>query len=59
VHFIPVHMHPYYRERYMYRREDYPVTNRIFERSISLPIYPGMSEEQVNYVTEKVLQHAR
>lgn len=59
VHFIPVHMHPYYRERYMYRREDYPVANRVFERSISLPIYPGMSEEQVNYVTEKVLQHAR
>lgn len=47
VHFIPVHHHRYYRDRYGLRREDFPVTSDAFERIISLPIYPRMSDEDV------------
>ena len=54
VHFIPVHKHPYYKERYGYRESDYPVANRVFEQSLSLPIYPDMSEEEVEYVIKNV-----
>ena len=56
VHFIPVHKHPYYKERYGYRESDYPVANRVFEQSLSLPIYPDMSEEEVEYVIENVVE---
>jgi perosamine synthetase len=54
VHFIPVHKQPYYRERYMYVNEDYPVANRVFERSLSLPIYPDMHDEEIEYVIQQV-----
>ena len=40
VHFIPIHYHPYYKEKYGYKMEDYPVANRVFEQSLSLPIFP-------------------
>ncbi|UPT75217.1 MAG: DegT/DnrJ/EryC1/StrS family aminotransferase [Elusimicrobiota bacterium] len=59
VHFIPVHKHPYYRKAFGYRNADYPVANRVFERSLSLPIYPDMTDAQVRRVAEGVLAHAR
>ncbi len=56
VHFIPVHKQPYYKEKYGYKDEEYPVANKIYERSISLPIFPDMSEDEITYVIEKVLE---
>ncbi len=43
VHFIPLHLHPYYRRRWGSRPDDHPVATREYERVISLPIWPGMS----------------
>lgn len=52
VHFIPLHRHPFYRDAFGVDAADFPNAEWVFERSISLPIYPGMSDEEVNYVTE-------
>lgn len=59
VHFIPIHKHPYYRDTYGYQNHDYPIANRVFERSLSLPIYPGMTDVEVDYTIRNVLQYAR
>ena len=56
VHFIPLHMHPYYRKTYGYRAEDFPVASKQYERYLSLPIFPGMTSSQVDYVIERVLE---
>ena len=58
VHFIPVHKHPFYQSTYGYIDEDYPVANRVFEKSLSLPIYPSMTDEQTDYVIDRVLKYA-
>lgn len=55
VHFIPLHTFTYYRETYGYRAQDFPVASREFERVISLPIYPAMSDEDVKDVIAAVL----
>jgi perosamine synthetase len=55
VHFIPLHMHPYYRDSYHYRDESFPIALREYYRCLSLPIYPGMSQEQVTFVIEQVI----
>ena len=55
VHFIPLHMHPYYRETYGYKPEDLPVAKDIFDRCLSLPIYPGLSEESRKRVVDCLL----
>lgn len=54
VHFIPVHKHPYYKETYKYRDSDYKVANKVFEESISLPLYPDLSKEDVEYIIKKL-----
>jgi len=54
VHFIPVHLHPYYRDQFGYRRGDYPNAERIYDRIISLPLYPKMTEEAMQDVIAAV-----
>jgi len=54
VHFIPLHIHPYYRDTYGYKPQDYPVAYETFMRIITLPIYPKMSDEDVERVIEAV-----
>lgn len=55
VHFIPLHLHPHYQRRYGYAPGDFPTAEGIFERSISLPIWPGMSDVQVDRVAQTLL----
>jgi dTDP-4-amino-4,6-dideoxygalactose transaminase len=62
VHFIPLHLHPYYRDRWGYQPADLPVAAAEFDRVISLPIWPGMSSADVDRVVralETVLGAAR
>ena len=55
VHFIPLHLHPYYREAYGYAPTDFPVAFREFQRVVSLPIYSKMNDEDVQDVIDSVL----
>lgn len=55
VHFIPLHLHPYYQRTFGYGPGDFPVAERLYERSISLPIWPGMTEAQVDRVAAALL----
>ena len=54
VHFIPLHLHPYHRDRSGYRPEDFPIASRVFQRIVSLPLYSKMTEDEVNRVIETV-----
>ncbi len=59
VHFIPLHLHPYYRETYHYRPEDFPVAYCEYQREISLPIYSKMSDQDVEDVITAVCEVVR
>ena len=54
VHFIPLHRHPFYRNTFGCRVEDFPNAEWVYARSVSLPLYPGMSDDEVGYVIESV-----
>ena len=54
VHFIPLHFHPWYRSTYGYREGDFPVSEMVYSGNISLPLFPTMKEEDVDYVAEVV-----
>lgn len=62
VHFIPLHLHHYYQRTFGYRSEDFPNAQACFERIVSLPIYPKMTEADVDYIIEvvrEVIRHYR
>ncbi|MBI2963470.1 MAG: DegT/DnrJ/EryC1/StrS aminotransferase family protein [Deltaproteobacteria bacterium] len=54
VHFIPVHLHSFYASTYGYRRGDFPVAEAAFDGLVSLPLWPGMSEDDVAYVASSL-----
>lgn len=54
VHFIPVHMHSYYRDKYGYRPEDFPIAHAEFQRIVSLPLSPRLTDRDVDDVIEAV-----
>lgn len=59
VHFIPVHMHPYYRDKYGFKPGDFPIACQEYQRIISLPLSPRMSDQDVNDVIEAVVDTAQ
>ncbi|MFH0727001.1 MAG: DegT/DnrJ/EryC1/StrS family aminotransferase, partial [Pseudomonadota bacterium] len=54
VHFIPLHLHPYWRDRYEFKPDDFPVALDCFQRAVSLPIYSKMTDGEVARVVEAV-----
>lgn len=54
VHWRPLHLHPFYSQKFSWEASDLPVASQLWERLISLPIFPDMSAEQIAYVTETV-----
>jgi dTDP-4-amino-4,6-dideoxygalactose transaminase len=54
VHFIPLHLHPFYRDTFQLSPGDYPAALQAYQRAISLPIYPGMSNEDIEDVITAV-----
>jgi dTDP-4-amino-4,6-dideoxygalactose transaminase len=56
VHFIPLHMHPYYQSAYGYHMDDFPVASQEYKRYLSLPIFPGMTGMQIDHVIASVLE---
>ncbi|MEW6221013.1 MAG: DegT/DnrJ/EryC1/StrS family aminotransferase [Thermodesulfobacteriota bacterium] len=54
VHFIPLHLQPYWRDRYGLQPEDFPEAYGVYQRAVSLPIYPKMTDEDVERVIAAV-----
>jgi len=54
VHYIPVHWHKFYRDEFGYKKEDFPVANEYYKGELSLPMYHSLTQEEQDYVIEKV-----
>jgi dTDP-4-amino-4,6-dideoxygalactose transaminase len=54
VHYIPLHLHPYWRERYALMPEQFPQSQKAYERMLSLPLYTRMSDADVQRVIDAV-----
>ncbi len=59
VNFYPVHLMTYYRERFGYRPGMFPVAEDIGSRTISLPLYPKLTEKDIEYVVKTVIDVVR
>jgi dTDP-4-amino-4,6-dideoxygalactose transaminase len=54
VHYIPLHLQPYWRDRYQLTPQMFPHSQRVYERQLSLPIYPRMTDSDVERVVRAV-----
>ena len=54
VHWRPLHLHPYYQTEFGWLPEAFPNATELWERLVSLPIFPSMTEEELDYVVRAV-----
>lgn len=54
VHFIPLHLHPFYRKKYGFKYGDFPIAENIYERTVSLPLYPSMKYSDLDDIVEAI-----
>lgn len=59
VHYVPLHYHPHFQERYGYERGDFPVAERVYEGLVSLPLFPEMDDGDVADVIRAVRRLSR
>ena len=52
VNYRPIHLLKYYRENFGYKEGDYPVAEKMGQRTISFPLYPSLKETEVKYVVK-------
>ena len=62
MHFIPIHRHPHFRDSLKLDAARFPVADHAYQRAVSLPLFPGMSERDVDDVcaaVRKIVAHFR
>ena len=60
VHYMPVHLHPYFQREFGYKKDDFPRSEKYYERAITLPIFPKMNDgdvEDVITAVKRVIAH--
>lgn len=55
VHYMPLHLHPFYRKKFGYKKGDFPLVEKYYERTITLPLFPKMTNGDI----EKVIKSAK
>jgi dTDP-4-amino-4,6-dideoxygalactose transaminase len=55
VHFIPIHIHPYYQQKYRYQADQFPIALESYQRMLSLPLHPMLTDADVSDVISAVL----
>ena len=56
VHYIPVHLQPFYKKNYGFKTGDYPVAENFYKNEVSLPIYPNLSTDNVSLVVDSITE---
>jgi len=59
VHYIPVHLQPYYMDNFHFKQGDFPHAESYYDRTLTLPLYPTMSDNDIRYVINSVIETIR
>lgn len=62
VHYMPLHLHPFYKNNYGYKKGDFPIAEKYYERAVTLPLFPKMTSQEIRKVisaVKKIISRAR
>ena len=54
VHYIPLHLMPYYKKNYGYKKGNFPVAEDYYSREVSIPMYPTLTKEELDYIVNTI-----
>lgn len=56
VHYVPVHLQPFYRNNFGFKPGDFPIAEKFYERELSIPMYPSLTENDLNYISKTIIE---
>lgn len=56
VHYVPVHLQPFYRKNFGFMPGDFPVAEKFYEQEISIPMYPTLTNEDLEYIAGTIIE---
>jgi UDP-4-amino-4,6-dideoxy-N-acetyl-beta-L-altrosamine transaminase len=56
VHYVPVHLQPFYKNNFGFKHGDFPIAEIFYERELSIPMYPALSNEELGYITRSIIE---
>jgi len=59
VHYIPIHLQPFYRKNFKYKLGDFNVSEKFYQDQCSLPIYPNLNDRQQNFIIKKIIEYTK
>jgi len=59
VHYMPLHLHPFYKKKFGYKKGDFPIAERYYERAITLPLFPKMTGKNIKKVIKKIINNLK
>ncbi len=54
VHYIPIHLQPYYKKKFGFQTGDFPVAEKFYKQEVSIPMHPQLEAEDLDYVTKNI-----
>ena len=54
VHYIPIHLQPYYKKKYGFKKGDFPAAEKYYQTCLSIPIFPNLKKNEINHVINKI-----
>ena len=54
IHYMPLHLHPFYKKRFGYKKGDFPIAEDYYDKAVTIPIFPFMTEKEIKYVIKIV-----
>ena len=59
VHYIPIHLQPFYKKKYGFKRGDYPEAEKFYDQEISLPIFYSLKYNDIKYISDVILKNIK
>lgn len=56
VHYVPVHLQPFYKNNYGFKPGDFPIAEIFYERELSIPMYPTLTNDDLSYITQSIFE---
>jgi len=53
VHYMPLHLHPFYMREFGYKQGDFPISEKYYERAITLPLFPSITKKEISFIIKK------
>jgi dTDP-4-amino-4,6-dideoxygalactose transaminase len=55
VHYVPLHLHPYYQQRFGFVEGQFPVAEQYYDEALTLPMYPGLTPAEVEHIADELV----